>query len=83
MVQKYISSVFTKLGWHEEQVWRVFSHRCRVLKAQTPFEGETPEGRIAFNNLIYTFDPDAPRKVVLSAHFDSKWFSTFPANQVR
>lgn len=34
----------------------------------------TPQGPTLFTNLVYTFDPDAPRKVVLSAHFDSKWF---------
>lgn len=35
---------------------------------------ETPQGELPFTNLVYTFDPDAPRKIVLSAHFDSKWF---------
>ncbi|WRT65644.1 uncharacterized protein IL334_002589 [Kwoniella shivajii] len=66
LVQNYISSVFTKLGWHEEK---------------TPFTDTTPIGEIEFTNLIYTFDPSAPRKLVLAAHFDSKWFPDFPANQ--
>ncbi|KAK8861526.1 hypothetical protein IAR55_002348 [Kwoniella newhampshirensis] len=66
LVQNYISSVFSKLGWHEEK---------------TPFTGSTPIGDVEFTNLIYTFDPSAPRKVVLAAHFDSKWFPDFPANQ--
>ncbi|KAK6907293.1 glutaminyl cyclase [Kwoniella mangroviensis CBS 10435] len=66
LVQNYISSVFTKLGWHEEK---------------TPFRGTTPIGDIDFTNLIYTFDPSAPRKIILAAHFDSKWFPDFPANQ--
>ncbi|KAK4687622.1 glutaminyl-peptide cyclotransferase, partial [Tremellales sp. Uapishka_1] len=48
---------------------------------QTTFTASTPIGDVEFTNLIYTFDPTAPRKVVLSAHFDSKWFPTFPANQ--
>ncbi|WVQ83615.1 hypothetical protein IAT38_005756 [Cryptococcus sp. DSM 104549] len=66
LIQNYISSVFKKLGWHEEK---------------TPFTSTTPIGDIDFTNLIYTFDPDAPRKIVLAAHFDSKWFPDFPANQ--
>lgn len=35
---------------------------------------KTPIGDVRFNNLIYTFDPAAPRRLVLSAHIDSKWF---------
>ncbi|WVO24101.1 uncharacterized protein IAS62_005465 [Cryptococcus decagattii] len=66
LVQNYISSVFSKLRWHEEK---------------TPFTAATPIGDIDFTNLIYTFDPDAPRKLVLAAHFDSKWYPDYPANQ--
>nr|KIR83908.1 glutaminyl cyclase [Cryptococcus tetragattii IND107] len=66
LVQNYISSVFSKLRWHEEK---------------TPFTAATPIGDIDFANLIYTFDPDAPRKLVLAAHFDSKWYPDYPANQ--
>jgi len=54
----------------------------RLAHPQTPFTSDTPIGSIDFKNLIYTFDPDAPRKIVLSAHFDSKYFPDFPANQV-
>lgn len=36
-----------------------------------------------FTNVIATKDPDAPRRVVLSAHYDSKYFETYPQNQVR
>jgi hypothetical protein len=49
---------------------------------QIGYSGETPIGTVDFNNLIYTFDPAAPRKIVLAAHFDSKWFPDYPANQV-
>nr|XP_018264654.1 glutaminyl cyclase [Kwoniella dejecticola CBS 10117]OBR86812.1 glutaminyl cyclase [Kwoniella dejecticola CBS 10117] len=66
LVQNYISSVFINLGWHEEK---------------TPFRGSTPIGDIDFTNLIYTYDPDAARRIILAAHFDSKWFPDFPANQ--
>ncbi|KAL1410373.1 hypothetical protein Q8F55_004381 [Vanrija albida] len=58
-VQEYLSSVFAKLGWHEDK---------------DRFTQETPLGDVQFTNLIFTFDADAPRKLVLSAHFDSKWF---------
>ena len=51
--------------------------------SQTPFTGSTPIGEVSFTNLIYTFDPDAPRKLVLAAHFDSLYFPNFPQNQVR
>lgn len=49
---------------------------------ETPFEWDTPIGKTKFNNLVYTFDPEAPRKIVIAAHFDSKYFPDFPANQV-
>jgi hypothetical protein len=50
---------------------------------QDAFKSETPIGEIDFTNLIYTFDPDAPRKIIIAAHFDSKYFPNFPENQVR
>ncbi|ORX33665.1 hypothetical protein BD324DRAFT_643833 [Kockovaella imperatae] len=66
LVQEYISTVFSRLGWHEEK---------------DSFTDTTPIGQIDFTNLIYTFDPSAPRKIVLAAHFDSKWFPNYPDNQ--
>ncbi|WVO13332.1 hypothetical protein L204_100946 [Cryptococcus depauperatus] len=66
LVQNYISSVYQKLNWHEEKV---------------SFTSATPIGEVDFTNLIYTFDPEAPRKLVVAAHFDSKWFPDYPANQ--
>ncbi|CAD6908181.1 unnamed protein product [Tilletia controversa] len=38
------------------------------------FEADTPEGRKKFTNLIATKDHEAPRKLMLAAHFDSKFF---------
>lgn len=55
----------TGLGWHEEKI----SHKEK-----------TPLGEREFTNLVYTFDPDAPRRLVLSAHFDSKWFDGEPVS---
>lgn len=52
--------MFANLGWHEEK---------------DTFVGSTPNGDVEFTNLVYTFDPQAPRKLVLAAHFDSKWFA--------
>lgn len=49
---------------------------------QTPFKWDTPIGETSFNNLIYTFDPEAPRKIIIAAHFDSKYFPTYPQSQV-
>lgn len=34
-------------------------------------------------NVIATKDPSASRRVVLSAHFDSKFFPSYPNSQVR
>lgn len=65
-VRSYISGVFSDLGWHMET---------------DTFVGATPIGDISFTNLIFTFNPDAPTRLVLAAHYDSKWFSTYPANQ--
>ncbi|CAD7063540.1 unnamed protein product [Tilletia caries] len=39
------------------------------------FEADTPEGRKKFTNLIATKDHEAPRKLMLAAHFDSKFFA--------
>ena len=39
---------------------------------------QTPIGEIQFTNLIFTHDPTAPRRLMLAAHFDSKWFPTAP-----
>jgi hypothetical protein len=45
--------------------------------------GKTPYGFKNFTNVIATKDPDAPRRVVLAAHYDSKYFGTYPKNQAR
>lgn len=46
------------------------------------FTDKTPYGEKRFTNVIATKDPDAPRRLVLAAHFDSKFFATYPQNQV-
>lgn len=51
--------------------------------AQDRFTDSTPYGNREFTNLVFTFDPDAPRRIVLAAHFDSKFFPTAPNNEVR
>ncbi len=68
LVRNYIVSTLRKLKWHIEE---------------DSFIGSTPYGPKNFTNVIATKDPDAPRRVVLSAHFDSKYFSSYPQNQVR
>ncbi|CDZ98012.1 Glutaminyl cyclase [Phaffia rhodozyma] len=65
-VQKYITSVFEDLKWTVET---------------DRFTDKTPFGEKEFTNLIFTFDPDAPRRIVLSAHHDSKFFLTSPRNK--
>jgi hypothetical protein len=47
------------------------------------FTANTPYGAKRMANIIATKDPSASRRVVLSAHFDSKFFPQYPYNQVR
>ncbi|EJD02207.1 uncharacterized protein FOMMEDRAFT_109429 [Fomitiporia mediterranea MF3/22] len=65
-VKNYIVSVMKGLDWDVEE---------------DSFISETPYGPKRFTNVIATKDPGAPRRVILSAHFDSKFFSTYPLNQ--
>ncbi|CAG8706923.1 6386_t:CDS:2 [Funneliformis mosseae] len=58
-VQKYIIEKFQSLGWNVEE---------------DKFTDSTPIGEITFNNIIVTKDIKAPRKLVLAAHYDSKYF---------
>lgn len=57
----------------------------RALKwnvEEDAFTEDTPYGPKKFTNVIATKDPDAPMKLVLAAHFDSKYYPSFPENQV-
>ena len=47
------------------------------------FTANTPYGMKRFTNVIATKDPEAPRRVVVAAHFDSKFFANYPDSQVR
>lgn len=67
IVREYIKSTLQALDWHIEE---------------DSFTEDTPIGIKRFTNVIATKDPTAARRVVLSAHFDSKYFSTYPQNQV-
>ncbi|KAI8906281.1 hypothetical protein EDD86DRAFT_251822 [Gorgonomyces haynaldii] len=58
-VQDYIIKTFSDLNWHIEQ---------------DTFRDETPYGKIPFKNIIVTKDLKAQRRIVLAAHFDSKYF---------
>lgn len=46
------------------------------------FVAQTPYGPKRMANIIATKDSSAPRRVVLSAHFDSKFFEDAPRSQV-
>jgi glutaminyl-peptide cyclotransferase len=61
-------STLNALNWHIEE---------------DSFSAGTPVGVKSFTNVIATHDPTAPRRIVLSAHFDSKYFARYPENQVR
>lgn len=67
IVKEYIVSTLRKLDWHIEE---------------DTFNDTTPYGVKQFTNVIATKDPFAPRRVILAAHFDSKFFPNPPLNQV-
>ncbi|KAG0053999.1 hypothetical protein BGZ83_012169 [Gryganskiella cystojenkinii] len=48
-----------RMGWHVEQ---------------DRFEEHTPYGLKTFTNLIFTKNPNATNRLVIAAHFDSKYF---------
>jgi len=60
VVRDYIISHLRSLNWHI---------------AEDAFEDDTPLGRKSFVNIIATKDLKASRRVVLSAHYDSKYFA--------
>ncbi|KAI9452159.1 glutaminyl-peptide cyclotransferase-like protein [Russula earlei] len=66
LVRNYLVSTLRNLKWHIEE---------------DRFVSTTPYGPKNFTNVIATKDPDAPRRVVLAAHFDSKFFPAYPLDQ--
>lgn len=66
LVRNYITSTLSNLNWHIEE---------------DEFVADTPIGRKRFTNVIATKDPKATKRVILSAHFDSKYFASAPMNQ--
>ena len=46
------------------------------------FTDHTPIGRKKFTNIIATKNPSASRRLILSAHYDSKYYPDYPENQV-
>lgn len=58
-IQEMIIRQFEDLKWHVER---------------DKFEAMTPVGLKTFTNLIFTHDPLANRRLILSAHLDSKYF---------
>eukprot|EP00088_Acartia_fossae_P005792 TRINITY_DN12619_c0_g1_i1.p1 TRINITY_DN12619_c0_g1~~TRINITY_DN12619_c0_g1_i1.p1 ORF type:complete len:372 (-),score=77.61 TRINITY_DN12619_c0_g1_i1:258-1304(-) len=56
-VRQYISNNMKKLGWSVEE---------------HGFNDNTPHGVKRFTNIIATLNPDAPRRMVLACHYDSK-----------
>jgi len=66
-VRQHLVKTLEALKWHVEE---------------DSFTDNTPYGEKHFTNVIATKDPKAPRRVILSAHFDSKFFPSAPQNQV-
>ncbi|KAK9765084.1 hypothetical protein K7432_006870 [Basidiobolus ranarum] len=58
-IQEFIKGHFRKLGWNIEE---------------DRFNDTTPLGVKNFNNIIASKVPNASRKLILAAHFDSKYF---------
>ncbi|KAA1469186.1 hypothetical protein DENSPDRAFT_795625 [Dentipellis sp. KUC8613] len=66
LVRNYLVETLRALDWHVEE---------------DSFIDNTPYGPKNFTNVIATKDPDAPHRVALAAHFDSKFFAASPLNQ--
>lgn len=66
IVRDYIVSTLKALQWHIDI---------------DEFTDKTPIGTKRFRNIIATKDPTATRRVILSAHYDSKYGATYPDNQ--
>lgn len=58
-VNQFIQNQFIGLGWHVEL---------------DEFKDITPQGEKAFSNIIVTKNPKALKRLVLAAHYDSKYF---------
>lgn len=56
-VRNFIGEEMRGLGWNVEV---------------DSFEQNTVVGKVRFNNIIATLDPNAPRRLVLACHYDSK-----------
>ncbi|KAG6828588.1 hypothetical protein H0H92_007378 [Tricholoma furcatifolium] len=66
IVRNYIISTLQALDWEVEI---------------DEFTDTTPIGTTQFRNIIATKNPSAARRVILSAHYDSKYFPNYPDNQ--
>ncbi|KAG2135219.1 uncharacterized protein EDB93DRAFT_1242599 [Suillus bovinus] len=66
LVREYIVSTLKVMDWHVEE---------------DTFTDNTPYGLRSFTNIIATKDPTASGRVILSAHYDSKFFPNYPDNQ--
>ena len=62
LVRQFIVDHYQSLGWHIEL---------------DSFQDDTPFGKKEFTNVIATYNPDAKRRLILSAHFDSKYYEEF------
>lgn len=67
LARNYIVSTLKKLDWEIEE---------------DEFMDDTPVGKKKFTNIIATKDPSASRRLILSAHYDSKYYPNYPENQV-
>lgn len=64
-VQQHITSTLSSLsaGWNIDL---------------NSFQSPTPRGRVTFTNIIATLDPEAPRRLLLACHYDSKFLPSDP-----
>ncbi|GAA94183.1 hypothetical protein E5Q_00831 [Mixia osmundae IAM 14324] len=75
-IQKQIKQAFADLSKSSTKAsgkptWQLDEHE---------FEASTPIGSIKMTNLVFTHDPEAELKLILSAHIDSKYFPRSPMN---
>lgn len=88
-IQGMVEDKFRRLGWVRFLFLPSgFLRSCRLTEREEKqhvekdtFTDETPYGPKTFTNLIFTHDVSAPRRLVLSAHLDSKYFPDPPESE--
>ncbi len=84
LLHKLNSMDFSRYGKHHScsKLHCVNTQKLDWEVEEDEFTDHTPIGRKKFTNIIATKNPSASRRLILSAHYDSKYYPDYPENQV-